>query len=503
MAIGTLIGKGTRTKYNINNVESLTILGVKIDNDLKNITEKNMQIKMPKIRNEIEQWKRRSLTPVGRINVVKALLLSKLVHFFMALPNPSVNCTKELEKMFFHFIWGGKIDKIKRSKLIQSYSLDGLKMIDVNSFIKSMKLTWLKRLCCSTADWIILAGQELPKTCELLMYGSEKLKLYRNTITNPFYVDIINALIDFNLGYKISEDEIITERIWFSDQTKYKTTIVKRWDKNGLRFIGDLYNAKTGVIYSKEELESVYKIKMTFLCYTALVKSLPIKLQNKVNTITLHKPNIPYKIKIIMNQKNFSKRAYKQFVENKANKNSSANDRLQTKWVTDIGEYVRGSVHSVIVSTKSIFLVYLHYRIITRIYATNKYLTAIKIKQCDTCTFCNNAKESIYHLFWQCPSTQFFIKEVLSHLKRNYNINMQINPRNWFFLTELSQVEVLVVTVSKATVHKSRMQTTKPSVDLMLHILKSEAKIEYYVAKINNCIEKFERRWGELKKILD
>ena len=503
MTIGSLAGKCASTKYKINNVENLTILGINIGSDLKNITEQNMDIKMPKIKNEIEQWKRRSLTPVGRINVVKALLLSRLVHLFMALPNPSANCIKELEKMFFHFVWGGKKDKVKRSRLVQSYSMDGLKMIDINSFIKSMKLTWLKRLNFSTADWVVFATQELPNLDQLLMYGSEKLKLCRNAMKNQFYKDQMNALIDFNLSYKPSDNEIITECIWFSDQTKYKTAIVKKWNEKGLRFIGDLYNSNTGAIYSKNELELTYGISMTFLCYTALIKSLPIKLQSKVNITNLRKPYIPYKVNIVMNQKKFSKTAYRSFVENKATNDNVVNDRLQTKWINDVGEYIRGSVQSVTAATKSIFLVYLHYRIVSRIYATNKYLTVINIKQCDVCTFCNNATESICHLFWQCPSTQFFIKEILSHLRRNYNMNLNINAKNWFFLTDLSHLEVLVVTVAKATIHRSRLQTVKPSVDAMLHVLKSEAKIEYYVAKTNNSMDAFERRWGELKKILE
>ena len=78
--------------------------------------------------------------------------------------------------------------------------MDGLKMIDLNSFVKSMKLTWLIRLWFCTADWTTLAIQELPNIYQLLMYGSEKLKLYRNSMKNPFYIDQVNALIDFNVG---------------------------------------------------------------------------------------------------------------------------------------------------------------------------------------------------------------------------------------------------------------------------------------------------------------
>ena len=51
---------------------------------------------------------------------------------------------------------------------------------------------------------------------------------------------------------------------------------------------------------------------------------------------------------------------------------------------------------------------------INTIYATNKYLFNIKIVKHNTCTFCEDVPETIVHLFWQCPITQIFIKEILS-----------------------------------------------------------------------------------------
>ena len=68
---------------------------------------------------------------------------------------------QKLEKILFGFICG-KSDKIKRTKLVQQHSKDGLNMIHVEAFIKSMKLTWLKQLRTSNLDWSVLAAQELP-----------------------------------------------------------------------------------------------------------------------------------------------------------------------------------------------------------------------------------------------------------------------------------------------------------------------------------------------------
>jgi len=49
---------------------------------------------------------------------------------------------KELKEAFYHFLWDGKPDKIKRNVnvVINEYNDGGLKMIDFFSFNKSLKI---------------------------------------------------------------------------------------------------------------------------------------------------------------------------------------------------------------------------------------------------------------------------------------------------------------------------------------------------------------------------
>ena len=86
--------------HNIKLVRELTILGVLINRGAENVTDQNIQLKMSIIKKEIEHWKRRCLTPIGKIAIIKALLLSKLVHVFIAMTNPSKQCIKNWKKYF-------------------------------------------------------------------------------------------------------------------------------------------------------------------------------------------------------------------------------------------------------------------------------------------------------------------------------------------------------------------------------------------------------------------
>ena len=150
----------------------------------------------------------------------------------------------------------------------------------------------------------------------------------------------------------------------------------------------------------------------------------------------------------------------------------------------------------------STYLIYLHFRIFHRIYATNEYLANIEIIRSSNCSFCANSVESISHLFWQCPITQIFIKEILSHLRNKYKTILSIDLRKWFLLTDLSPIEVLLVTLIKSCIHKARLKSERPSAQVMMACLKFEAVKEYNLARKYQKTEIFEQRWGELAKLL-
>lgn len=61
----------------------------------------NYNLQVPKIIALVVQWKRRILTPIGRITVIKSLLIPKLNHLFISIPNPKKEKISYLNKFFF------------------------------------------------------------------------------------------------------------------------------------------------------------------------------------------------------------------------------------------------------------------------------------------------------------------------------------------------------------------------------------------------------------------
>ena len=50
---------------------------------------------------------------------------------------------KETNKLFYSLFWNAKNDKIKLDIMIKNYPDGGLKMVDVESFNKALKVTWV------------------------------------------------------------------------------------------------------------------------------------------------------------------------------------------------------------------------------------------------------------------------------------------------------------------------------------------------------------------------
>ena len=121
-------------EYNIQWTDSnFTFLGIDFTVDLIDMTDLNIDKTMNEISTVIKHWNRRIISTLGRITVLKTILLPKLIHIFMSLPDPSVAKIKHLESIFFKFIWCNKQDKIARKLAVQHPNDGWLNMVCIRS----------------------------------------------------------------------------------------------------------------------------------------------------------------------------------------------------------------------------------------------------------------------------------------------------------------------------------------------------------------------------------
>jgi hypothetical protein len=61
-------------------VDNLTVLGINFDVDISKITKINYEKYSKKMKGLFKKWNKRNLTPIGKITVVKSLILPVLLH---------------------------------------------------------------------------------------------------------------------------------------------------------------------------------------------------------------------------------------------------------------------------------------------------------------------------------------------------------------------------------------------------------------------------------------
>lgn len=505
LPIGCISDSLVSNSLGIKFVDELKILGIVFNKTNTNISSRNIENKMLSIKSEIAQWNRRNLSLIGRVTVIKSLLMSKLVHILTALPNPSDKVIKEIESVFHSFLWKNRNDAVKRTKSVQQYCHDGINMIDILAFIKSMKISWMKRLHWSQSDWSLLTKSFVPSTEQILTFGTKKINKIANDTTNVFWKEVLQAWAQFIQIYQPLDEQILTDTIWFSNFTRFQTSIVNKWNDKGLRFIGDLINVHTSQLYTLCELRHKYNVSMTFMCYQALKHSLPTNIRNSSNLPHFRLPTIPYQITLMGTKINLSRLAYREFVVALRDKYQDAQQAWQNKWQSDGVTPYEGSIHSLRMATKNTYLQSFHYRIITRAIATNRFLYTIKRNDNPLCTFCSNSIESLVHLFWTCPLVQCFIQNLRRSLNDNFEITYQLEKSKWFFPSpeDCSKLEMLVITTAKSVIYKARVRRSRPTTDNFFNILRLEAEKERVSAMQKNKELLFREKWGNLIRVLN
>ena len=233
------------------------ILGIKFSCNLDTIPEINYNEKIKEIKKEINQWSKRILTPLGRITILKTLLIAKLNHLFIALPNPSNESIINLNRMFFRFIWQSPTDRIKREVLCQDYYKGGLKMVHLDSYINALKITWIRRLISTNSKYKTLFETMHTNINDLINIGSTYINEIQSRCTNKFWWDVLGAWKKFIIQLiPKSASDVMGICIWNNTNIKINNSPVfyRRWYNKNIQYIGDLID-ENGLLLTYEQFQ--------------------------------------------------------------------------------------------------------------------------------------------------------------------------------------------------------------------------------------------------------
>lgn len=375
------------------------LLGITMSTRLQDTVEMNYQEKLPILRSVFNFWSKRILTSLGKLVVIKSLVIPKLNHLFIGLPNPSVDFIKSLQDMCFNFLWKKVPDKIRRQVVMQGYEKGGLRMVDINQFINALKISWIRRSITEGKDCFIIHNTMYPFYKYCLLYGSEYIKMSLERINNPLWKDTYNALHALSIS---------GTPLWYNHNIKVgrRSCFIRNWFQSSVAYINDIMD-RNGNFYSLNAFQEKWSVNTNFLTYQGILAAcesylgqlsfqhLPLKEQQSLCSPLLYS---------IMRNKKGCRIIYDILV------NKNVQPASVVKWERDIrfevapdwGKYFALPFKTTTDSTLLCF----QPRLVLRILSTNCLLTKMGIKENENCSFCKLEAETLKYLFWECTYTQ-------------------------------------------------------------------------------------------------
>ena len=406
----------------------------------------------------------------------------------------------------FEFLWEGKPDKIKRNTIIQNIENGGLKMVDIELFITSLKASWVKRLSDENnkGDWKFIYTSLMEKYGGKLIFESNFESKEAKSMFNksPFLCNIVESWAKINFDTEIENTCVINQNIWNNSfiKNKGKPLFYNQWLQLGIKSIAHLYDSRINTFYTFERLKQLYNIDNSeFLNYYTIIQSIPKRWKQIIKTQNITEPpKIPLLKLIKKSRLSPNKILYNTQIQS-LNKTNEVKPHI--KWEETFNNLNWKQIHSTpFKSTIDTKIRSFQYKCIMRILPTNMFLFKCKIVNSSLCDFCNRHPETFEHLFWECQYVRSFWTQVHNYcIEHNHPFNISYQLISFGF-TNVSKKHLLncIILTAKYFIFKSKMTKTIPSVTSFLLYLQKIKQIERIIAINKNKLNTHEIKWDNM-----
>ena len=479
------------------NPHKFRVLGVWFTNDLNNCENINYAEKFAETKKLFQAWMKRCITPLGRIAILKSLILSKLIHLWLLLPNPPEDFMDNLQKICYTFVWNDKQDKISRKTTHKSVKEGGLGLPNLKSFVQALKLTWIRKFSQTNHKWKNIASQNYPFLRQIECFGPNITTLYNKH--NSFWTQVFNAYT--TLFYKIypqNSMELLAEPLCFNERIKIggNTITQNKWFESGVNCIGHFVQ-DNGEFMRYEEFIQKYNINVNFLTYNgcrqalrAYTRSSGLQILDNRNDDT----NVCLK-KLLACSKG-CKQLYDILMKNNERPNCC------TKWEQKLNQNINWEKCFLNVQkTNEVNMKWFQIRIIHRIIGTNIVLKQMGVTTSENCGLCGTEKDSIEHIFWHCGVSQNFWTEFVNLV--NEKCPNAHNMRLSKCLVLLGHDDTIMIDsmfsfillLAKQYIYKCKLDYSQPNMDVFRKKLLSRYRIEEFNSKLTFSHQAFTVKW--------
>ena len=472
--------------------ERVYALGTWFYKDANQCIVKKHETRLISFQSILKTWKSRHLTLFGKTTIIKSLALSKLNYCIMTLPTPEW-FVKSVQKDINAFLWNDKPSKIKYSTAISTYADGGVKLTDFDSFVKTQKVLWAKRLL----DDDQASTQYLQTFLKINLSHLLKCNLDPDMIPINipfFYRQVLHAW--FNFKNIVSDSYKHENVLWNNKHILIQKRIIffKDWYDKGIIYVSDLMNEE-GKIISYKTFKEKYSIKCHQLKFMGLVDAIPRNLRKcQTNDNNLKMFNIMLLQSKIIYLKHI------ELFQKEASCIGSWNKNCNIKFTLDQWKIIFYLPRTLTSHTK---LLELQLKILHRVYATDSYVNNFDKSVNKTCIVCN-VKNDIVHWFYECNCLKPFIELLENWLTRYLEMKKRLDSKIMIFgcIEEKNFLVNYCILHAKLYIHKIRRGICAKlklyfSFTSFLQLLKYavliEKEIAYNTMSLNNFTQKFEK----------
>ena len=479
------------------------IVGIKFSTNLETITRINYENKIDEIKQLLNKWKKRNISPIGKIAIIKCMIMSKITHLIMNLPDPDEKFINLLEKELYSFIWDSKPNKIGKATLCKEYAEGGLRMVNVRHTITSLKTSILRKIHTDRflSNW---TENLYPNIIQIKRYGIDFIKKIKKDLNNEFWIDILKHMEKIYTKAKPNNyEEIVTDHLFYNENIirDRNSIFIRNWAENDILYIHQLMK-DNGVFLSYLEFQNKYPNIQTnildFLGVVRAVKRYVNRFQKPVDFVLVLQSNKPW---LWLNKGN-------KFILSKLNDNQ-LNPAAILKWNQLFHNINWKKVFTTVyTSTTEVKLRWFQYRIIHRIIPTQRFLYIRKIVGSPLCNFCYSVEQDIDHLFFDCRVVNNFWIELENLLKNNcihcqgLNISKELVIFGTTNTFHSDKVFDLLLIWAKFFIYKCKLDNITPRFTNFHKILKYRYTIEKLIANKKNNQTACLQDWNLYSKII-
>ena len=240
-------------------VSNLKILGHSFGKDRLICDFQNFYSKLETIEKNINIWKQRSLTIIGKNVLINSLINSTFL-FNAQIDLPPENFLKSVESLNKDFLWGGT-PKIAHTSLIADYNEGGIRYKDLKSFVNSINVKFVLNLTRENSSRCTILPQFwINKLFNIpLSSNNTNLQYFHNFFSqqinildckfkvprrnawsgHPFYFEILKSLEKVALDFPTTVVNILSIPIWYNKSLNTKFDI--ELSRAGLNYLKDCF----------------------------------------------------------------------------------------------------------------------------------------------------------------------------------------------------------------------------------------------------------------------